>query len=72
MVGDTPYDAEAATEAGAAAAGVLAGGFSSEALVAAGCFAVADSLRALLPSLEHGKAVATPSDHTTSLARRHV
>ena len=32
MVGDTPYDAEAATEAGAAAAGVLAGGFSSEAL----------------------------------------
>jgi HAD superfamily hydrolase (TIGR01549 family) len=72
MVGDTPYDAEAATEAGAAAAGVLAGGFSSEALVEAGCFAVADSLRALLPSLEHGKAVATPSDHTTSLARRHA
>ena len=36
MVGDTPYDAEAATEAGAAAAGVLAGGFSSEALVGGG------------------------------------
>ena len=66
MVGDTPYDAEAATEAGAAAAGVLTGGFSSEALLEAGCFAVAESLRALLPSLEHGKAVATPSLHTIS------
>jgi HAD superfamily hydrolase (TIGR01549 family) len=70
MVGDTPYDAEAATEAGAAAAGVLTGGFSSEALSEAGCFAVAESLRALLPSLEQGKVVATPSLHATSLPRR--
>ena len=51
---------------------MLTGGFSSEALMEAGCFVVADSLRALLPNLEHGKAVATPSDHTTSLARRHA
>ncbi|MET3840568.1 HAD-IA family hydrolase [Bradyrhizobium sp. OAE829] len=51
MVGDTPYDAEAALEAGASAAGVLTGGFSSEALLDAGCFAVHEDLRALLPSL---------------------
>ena len=70
MVGDTPYDAEAATEAGAAAAGVLTGGFSLEALSEAGCFAVGESLRALLPSLEHDKAVATPSLHTISQPRR--
>jgi phosphoglycolate phosphatase-like HAD superfamily hydrolase len=51
MVGDTPYDAEAALEAGAAAVSVLTGGFASEALVEAGCFAVARNLQALLPSL---------------------
>jgi phosphoglycolate phosphatase-like HAD superfamily hydrolase len=72
MVGDTPYDAEAATEAGAVAAGVLTGGFSSGALLEAGCFAVAESLRALLPILEHGKAVATPSVPTTNLPRRRA
>jgi phosphoglycolate phosphatase-like HAD superfamily hydrolase len=68
MVGDTPYDAEAATGAGAVAAGVLTGGFSFEALSEAGCFAVAESLRALLPSLEHGKAAGIPS--ATNLSRR--
>jgi phosphoglycolate phosphatase-like HAD superfamily hydrolase len=51
MIGDTPYDAEAALEAGAAAACVLTGGFASEAIVEAGCFAVAEDLQALLPSL---------------------
>jgi len=51
MIGDTPYDAEAALEAGAAAACVLTGGFAAEALVEAGCFAVAEDLRALLPRL---------------------
>ena len=30
MIGDTPYDAEAASGAGTAAAGVLTGGFSVE------------------------------------------
>jgi phosphoglycolate phosphatase-like HAD superfamily hydrolase len=68
MVGDTPYDAEAATGAGAVAAGVLTGGFSFEALSEAGCFAVAESLLALLPSLEHGKAAGIPS--ATNLSRR--
>jgi phosphoglycolate phosphatase-like HAD superfamily hydrolase len=48
MIGDTPYDAEAGTSA----AGVLTGGFSSEALRGAGCFAVAGEIAGLLPSLE--------------------
>jgi phosphoglycolate phosphatase-like HAD superfamily hydrolase len=55
MIGDTPYDAEAALEAGAAAACVLTGGFAAEALVEAGCFAVAEDLQALLPSLERSE-----------------
>jgi phosphoglycolate phosphatase-like HAD superfamily hydrolase len=32
MIGDTPYDAEAASGAGTAAVGVLTGGFSADAL----------------------------------------
>jgi phosphoglycolate phosphatase-like HAD superfamily hydrolase len=49
VVGDTPYDAEAAREAGIRAVGVLCGGFPEEDLRAAGCVAVyrdpADLLR---------------------------
>ena len=52
MIGDTPYDAEAASGAGVAAAGVLTGGFSSDALRGAGCFAVADEISRLLGALE--------------------
>jgi len=52
MIGDTPYDAEAAFGAGAFAAGVLTGGFSIDALRGAGCFAVADQLSSLLGVLE--------------------
>ena len=59
MVGDTPYDAEAAVGAGTSAAGVLTGGFSREVLLAAGCLAVADDLLALLSSLERGEPVET-------------
>jgi phosphoglycolate phosphatase-like HAD superfamily hydrolase len=55
MVGDTPYDAEAASGAGAAAAGVLTGGFSADALEGAGCFAVADKISQLLAALEDTK-----------------
>jgi HAD superfamily hydrolase (TIGR01509 family) len=39
-VGDMPYDAEAARQAGLATVGVLSGGFAQEALRAAGCVAV--------------------------------
>jgi phosphoglycolate phosphatase-like HAD superfamily hydrolase len=52
MIGDTPYDAEAAFGAGTSAAGVLSGGFSAEALSEAGCFAVADQVSHLLVALE--------------------
>jgi len=37
MVGDTPYDAEAAVKAGVKTIGVLCGGFPEEELIAAGC-----------------------------------
>jgi HAD superfamily hydrolase (TIGR01549 family) len=53
MIGDTPYDAEAAREAGAAAAGLLTGGFARKALVEAGCFAVVKDLRELLTYLQN-------------------
>ena len=51
MIGDTPYDAEAASEAGTAAAGVLTGGFSINSLRGAGCFAIADEISRLLDAL---------------------
>ena len=53
MIGDTPYDAEAARGAGTAAAGLLTGGFAQEALAEAGCFVVAKDLRELLTCLEN-------------------
>ena len=53
MIGDTPYDAEAASGAGTAAAGVLTGGFSVEALRGAGCSAVAKEVSQLLTALEN-------------------
>ena len=40
VVGDTPYDAEAARKAGLATVGVLCGGFPEADLRAAGCIAV--------------------------------
>jgi HAD superfamily hydrolase (TIGR01549 family) len=40
VVGDTPYDAEAARNAGLKTVGVLSGGFSEESLRSAGCIAV--------------------------------
>jgi phosphoglycolate phosphatase-like HAD superfamily hydrolase len=52
MIGDTPYDAEAALGAGASAAGLLTGGFARKALMEAGCLVVAADLRDLLTSLE--------------------
>jgi phosphoglycolate phosphatase-like HAD superfamily hydrolase len=54
MIGDTPYDAEAALGAGTSAAGLLTGGFAREALVGAGCFVVAKELEDLLSCLESG------------------
>jgi HAD superfamily hydrolase (TIGR01549 family) len=53
MIGDTPYDAEAARGAGTAAAGLLTGGFAKEALAEAGCLVVAKELHELLSCLEN-------------------
>jgi phosphoglycolate phosphatase-like HAD superfamily hydrolase len=58
VIGDTPYDAEAASGAGTASAGVLTGGFSTETLLQAGCLAVAAEVRDLVSRLN---AVQPPS-----------
>jgi phosphoglycolate phosphatase-like HAD superfamily hydrolase len=52
MIGDTPYDAEAAQGAGTVAAGVLTGGFSKETLLQAGCLVVAREVRDLISCLK--------------------
>lgn len=52
VIGDTPYDAEAASGAGAASAGVLTGGFPREVLLQAGCVAVAREVCDLVSWLE--------------------
>lgn len=54
MIGDTPYDAEAASGAGTAAIGLLTGGFAEEVLAQAGCLVVARDLDELLTCLEGG------------------
>jgi phosphoglycolate phosphatase-like HAD superfamily hydrolase len=51
-VGDTPYDAIAASKVGLRAVGVLTGGFSSEALRAAGCDLVLDRVADLVLHLD--------------------
>jgi HAD superfamily hydrolase (TIGR01549 family) len=48
VVGDTPYDAEAAGKAGLRAIGFLCGGFPEDRLRKAGCFAIYDGPAALL------------------------
>ncbi|GJD95461.1 HAD family hydrolase [Methylobacterium iners] len=48
VVGDTPYDAEAASRAGIRTIGVLSGGWSAEELRQAGCIAVYDDPADLL------------------------
>jgi HAD superfamily hydrolase (TIGR01509 family) len=57
MIGDTPYDAEAALGAGVSAAGLLTGGFSRKTLVEAGCAVVARGLQDLLTCLENGPSI---------------
>jgi phosphoglycolate phosphatase-like HAD superfamily hydrolase len=54
MVGDTPYDAEAAVSAGAEALGVLTGGFSRDTLLEGGCVDVAPDLIELARIFESG------------------
>lgn len=53
VVGDTPYDAEAARAGGFASIGVLCGGFEEQALVAAGCVAIYRDAAHLLQAFEN-------------------
>lgn len=53
VVGDTPYDAEAARKAGLRSIGMLCGGFPKEALRDAGCTAVYKDPADLLYYFEH-------------------
>jgi HAD superfamily hydrolase (TIGR01549 family) len=48
VVGDTPYDAIAATRAGIPTVGVLSGGFSNESLVKAGCMEIYQDVAEIL------------------------
>jgi HAD superfamily hydrolase (TIGR01509 family) len=50
-IGDTPYDARAATALGLGSIGVLTGGFSRAALQEAGCIALLDQGRHIVPYL---------------------
>jgi HAD superfamily hydrolase (TIGR01549 family) len=52
VVGDTPYDAEAARKAGVKAVGVLCGGFPEQSLRDAGCIAVYRDAQDLLTHYE--------------------
>ena len=52
VVGDTPYDAEAAGKLGIAIIGVLCGGFPAEELRRAGCVAIYQDPAALLANYE--------------------
>jgi HAD superfamily hydrolase (TIGR01509 family) len=53
VVGDTPYDIEAAAQCGIAAVGVRSGKFSDEALSQAGAIALYDDVADLLADFEH-------------------
>lgn len=52
VVGDTPYDAEAARKAGLATVGVLCGGFPEADLSAAGCIAIYSDPQDLLDGFD--------------------
>ena len=53
VIGDTPYDAEAATKANLKTIGVLCGGFKKEDLEKAGCVEIYNDLAELLSSYEN-------------------
>ncbi len=52
MIGDTPFDAQAARRAGAAAWGTLSGGHARSSLVAAGCSVVVPAIEDLEPYIQ--------------------
>lgn len=60
VVGDSPYDVQAAARAGITAVGVRTGGFTDEVLRAAGCVVIYDGLEDLLRNYDHSP-LALPS-----------
>ncbi|MBI3653049.1 MAG: HAD family hydrolase [Acidobacteria bacterium] len=68
VVGDTPYDAEAANKLGLQTIGVLCGGFPETDLRAAGCLAIYQNPADLLANLAHSPLgeVAWPQLHDAS------
>jgi HAD superfamily hydrolase (TIGR01549 family) len=76
LVGDTPYDAQAARAAGIQAIGVLTGGFTEAALTRAGCTAVfrdPGHLHKELAALIRRIAAAAPADtnHQNRRSEKH-
>ncbi len=61
VVGDTPYDAEAARAAGLSTIGVLCGGFTEQALRQAGCIAVYRDPQHLLDSYDDSPLAKEPA-----------
>ena len=70
VVGDTPYDAEAARKAGIRAVGVLCGGFLEEDLRAAGCVAIYRNPADLLRHYERSPLAGGGPEPTTPEERR--
>jgi phosphoglycolate phosphatase-like HAD superfamily hydrolase len=67
MIGDTPYDAEAACRAEVTAIGLQSGHFSRADLIDAGCFSVFFDLQALSYKLvDQAAAIVPSSDHKLS------
>ena len=60
VIGDTPYDAEAAAKAGLRTIGVLCGGFSEDSLRKAGCIAIYEGPTDLLAQYDRSPLIPTP------------
>lgn len=62
VVGDTPYDAEAAAKAGLRTIGVLCGGFTEDSLRAAGCIAIYEGPTDLLAQYDRSPLARTATE----------
>jgi HAD superfamily hydrolase (TIGR01509 family) len=61
VIGDTPYDAEAAAKAGLRTIGVLCGGFSRDSLQKAGCIAIYEGPTDLLAQYDRSPFASNPA-----------
>jgi phosphoglycolate phosphatase-like HAD superfamily hydrolase len=61
IIGDTPYDAEAAAKAGLRTIGVLCGGFSRDSLQKAGCIAIYEGPTDLLAQYDRSPFASNPA-----------